>query len=96
MLADGSRADDEQAAAALGPKLAEDQAGFDGLAQADLVGQQDALAEGRFQGEQGGVNLVRVQVNGRVEQGSGEAVNIGRGPLKRQFVCEVAGVIRRR
>ena len=96
LLADGSGADDEQAAAALGPELAEDQAGFDGLAQADFVGQQDALAEGGFQGEQGGVNLVRVQVNGRVEQRGGEAINIGRGPLKRQFMCEIAGVIRRR
>ena len=92
LLTDGGGADDEQAAAPLGPELAENQAGLDSLAQADLVGQEDALAEGGIQGEQGGVNLVRVEINGGVEQRRGEAVRIGGGPLKRQFVGEILRV----
>ena len=67
-----------KAAAPFGPKLAENQTGFDGFAQADLVGQNHALAKGGFQGKQRGVNLVRIQVNGGVEQRCGEAVNVCR------------------
>src|ERR1017187_2122894 len=77
LRSDGCGANDQSSTAALGPKLAEN--------QADFV---------EFQGEQSGVNLARVCVNCRVEQQSGEAINIGRRPLKRQFVCDVAGVIR--
>jgi hypothetical protein len=43
---------DQPSTAALGPKLAEN--------QADFVGQQGIPAEGGVQGEQSGVNLMRV------------------------------------
>ena len=53
LLADGRRANHKQAAPPFGPKLAEDQRGFDGFAEADLIGQHDALAQRAISGRTG-------------------------------------------
>jgi hypothetical protein len=50
------------------PELAKYQTGFDGFPQANFVGQQDAFGEWRAEGEQGGFNLVRIEVNGCIEK----------------------------
>ncbi len=75
-LGDCGGANNEQPAAAFGPKLAENQTDFDDLAQTNFVAEEDAFAEGRFQGELGGVNLLPVQVNAGVAKGGGEPVNV--------------------
>jgi hypothetical protein len=67
-------ANDEQAAFFFRPELAEDEAGLDGFAQADLVGEKHAFDGGRTKKVEGGLDLVRVQVNGGVKKGSAELV----------------------
>ena len=58
----------------------------------NLVGQDDALRQGRLQGEQRCFDLMRVQVYGGVEQRHGQAVHAARGPT-RQVVSEILGVM---
>ena len=53
--------DDQNPPAAFGPLLRDDQAGFDGLAEPYLVGQQHALREGRLEGEQRRFDLMRMR-----------------------------------
>ena len=50
----------------LGPLLRQHEARLDGLAEADLVGEEHALAEGLSQREERGINLVRLEVDARV------------------------------
>ena len=71
LLPDGRRTDHEQTTLPLGPQLAEHQPCLDGLAEAHLVREQHALAQRRAEGEQRGVDLVWVQVNGGIEEGHG-------------------------
>jgi len=59
---------------ALGPLLRQDEACLDGLAKADFIGEQHALGQRRIEGEQGGVNLVGVQVNLSARDRTGEAL----------------------
>src|SRR5690606_7136615 len=61
------RTDDQQSSAALGPVLADDQGGFDGLAQTHLICQQDAFLQGVSKREKGCLDLVRVQIDASVE-----------------------------
>ena len=87
------RADNQQPPLFLGPELAQNQPGLDRLAQADLVGQQDALGDGRLKGEDGRVDLVRVEVHTGVEQRPRQPLNLPGPPLAGQFVGEVLGVV---
>jgi hypothetical protein len=52
----------------LSPQLAQDQTGFDCLAQADLIRKDHAAAEWRPKREAGCIDLVRVQIDGCVEE----------------------------
>ena len=72
LLAQVRGRDDEDAPLALRPFLREHEPGLDGLAEADLVGEQRALGEGRLEGEQRGVDLVRVQVDLRTGHSASE------------------------
>ena len=63
LLAQIGRRDDQDAPLALRPFLREDQARLDGLAETDLVGQQRALGERRLEGEQGGIDLMGIQID---------------------------------
>jgi len=51
----------------LSPKLAEHNAGFDGLPEPDLVSKKHALREWRSQSEERCFDLMRVEIHGRVE-----------------------------
>src|ERR1035438_9771595 len=51
LFAEVGRHDDEQVALALGPPLREEDAGFDGFAQADFVGENRAFGEWRAEGK---------------------------------------------
>jgi hypothetical protein len=68
LFAQGRGANHQQAATALGPELAQHQGGFDGLAQAHLIGEHHALAERIVEGEERGIDLMWVQVDTGIEQ----------------------------
>jgi hypothetical protein len=69
LLAEGGGKNEKDAAAALGPALGDDEGGLDGFAEADFVSKDDAFGEGGADGEEGGVDLVGVEV----DAGGGEA-----------------------
>ena len=70
LFAQVGRCDDKNAAFALCPVLQEDEAGFDGFAQPHFVGKDDAALKRVFAGKEGGFDLMRVEVNLRVQQRS--------------------------
>ena len=51
------------------------QIAFDGFAEADFVGEDDAFGDGGADGEEGGVDLVGVEVDAGGGEGLGEAVD---------------------
>ena len=56
--------------------------GLDGFSEADLVGKDRALGEGRFEREKRSLDLMRIEVHLRVEQCASELLGIGgRMPL---------------
>jgi len=55
-------------ALALSPELADDEARLDGLAQPDLIGENDPARQGRAESEQRGVEMVGVQVHRSPQQ----------------------------
>ena len=67
LFAQIGRHDDEDATLALGPALGDQQASFNGLAQANLVGQDHAFGKWIAGGEQRRVDLVRVQIHLRIQ-----------------------------
>lgn len=69
LLPDGGRANDDEPAFLFGPELAEDDSGFDGLAEADFIGEDDSFGEGRLEGKEGGFDLVGVEIDLGVEKG---------------------------
>jgi len=66
------RADDQQPAAALGPVLAKDQPRLDGLAQPDLVSEDHAPGKRGAEGEEGGLELMGIEIDVGVEEGVGD------------------------
>ena len=63
LLAQIGRRDHQNAPLAFGPSLRKHQSGLDGLAQADLVGQQGPFRERRIKREQGSFDLMGVQID---------------------------------
>ena len=92
LLAEIGGDNDEQFPFALCPFLREQNAGLDGLAQADLVGQDCASRQGGTEGEQGSVNLVGVQINLGIGERCREFLNAVRSAAFRQFVREILRV----
>ena len=79
----------------LGPFLRQHQPGLDGLAEADLVGQQRAFGERRAESEQRRVDLMRIQIDLRVDQRRRELLHAVGRAAARQLVGEVLGVVGR-
>ena len=75
LLAQVRRHDDEQLAPPFGPALRDDQTGLDGLAQTDLVGQDHAARKGIAAGEQRRLDLMRIQVHLRIDQGRSQRLH---------------------
>jgi len=94
LLADGGGADNQLLAPTLCPVLAEHQPRLDGLAQPHLVCQQNALRDRRADSEEGGLDLVGVQVNTGVKERPGQTLDAA-AATARQLVGEVSGVVRR-
>jgi hypothetical protein len=75
LLAEGGREDQQDAAAALGPTLRDDDGGLDGFAEPDLVGEDDALREGERKAKRAasiwcGLRSTRALAIGRVSLSS--------------------------
>jgi hypothetical protein len=52
--------------------LGDDESGFDGFAEADFVGEDDALGQWGANGEEGGVDLVGVEVDAGRRKAAGQ------------------------
>jgi len=63
LLAQVGGHDDQDAATALGPALRDDEAGLDGFSEPDLVREDDAARQRIAAGEEGRLDLMRVEVN---------------------------------
>jgi len=73
----------------LSPLLGEEDASFDGFAQADLIGENCPFGEGRPKGEERRFDLVRVEVDLRVCEGASKLLDgVGAGTL-----CELVGEV---
>jgi hypothetical protein len=72
--------------------LAQNNASLNGLAQTDLICQQNPFGQWRLQGKQCRLNLVRVQVNTGIEQGLGEPADIVGTVPPGQLVSKILGV----
>src|SRR5262249_49312796 len=94
LLAEDSGGDYEDAALVLGPELANDQGGLNGLAQANLVGEDGAAREGGGKGEEGGVELVGVEVHRGIEHRRADLGDAVGGAATGQLVSIVGSVIR--
>ncbi len=93
LLAQVGRRDDQDAPLALRPLLREHQARLDGFAQAHFVGQQRALRERRSESKQGSIDLMRIQIDLRVNERRSELLDAVRREAAGQLVGEVLGVV---
>ena len=73
--------------------LQDDQPGFDGFAEADFVGKDDAAREGIAAGEKRGINLVRVEVYLGINQGRGEGFDAVAGSAPGQLPGKVLALL---
>jgi len=79
LLAEIGRRDDQDPPLSLRPLLRQDQPRLDGLSEPHLVGQQRPLREGRPEREEGGVDLVGVQIHLRIHERSRQLLDAIRG-----------------
>jgi hypothetical protein len=93
LFPDGSRADHEQPPFALRPPLAKHDTGLDGLAEANFVRKDYALRKRGLERKHRGFDLMRIEINGSVEQGHGELIGRAGRSLPREIVREISGVI---
>ena len=95
LLAQVGRHDDQDVPAPLGPALRDHQAGLDRLAQPHLVGQDHALRQRVAEGEQRGLDLMRVQIDLRIHQRGGQQICGLTAPAHstRKLPCDVLAVV---
>lgn len=92
LLADGSRADHQEPALTLSPKLAQHDPRLNRLSEAHFVRQDHAFGERRLQGEQRCFDLVWVEIDRGVEEGHRQPVQSTGGP-PRQVVRVVLRMV---
>jgi hypothetical protein len=93
LLAKMCRGDDQHTALALGPFLGHDQACLDGFSQAHFVRQNGAFGQWGLERKEGGLDLMRVQVDLCIHQCTSELLKaIGSAALG-QLVGEIFGVV---
>jgi len=81
--------DDEDFVPPLCPALRDNQPRFDGFAEADFVGEDDAARERVTAGEECGIDLVRVEVYLGINQGRGEGFDAIAGGATGELPGEV-------
>ena len=86
--------DDEDFAPPLGAALCDDQPGFDGFAEADFIGKDDAAREGIAAGKECSIDLVRVEIHLRINQRRGEGFDAVAGGAAGQLPGEVLALLR--
>ena len=74
-------------------QLGDDDGGFDGFAEADFIGEDDAFRERRLDGEQGGIDLVGVEVHLGGGEGCRQALDSAAGAALGQEGGPVLAVI---
>ena len=74
LLAERCWANHQQLAFAFGPELAKDNPRLNGFAQAYFIGQDHSLRQWRVKREQGRLDLMRVQIDCRIEERHRQAV----------------------
>ncbi len=94
LFAERRRRDQQDQTLTLPPALRHDQRGLDRLAETHLIGEQDALGEGRAQGEQRRIHLVRVEIDARRGQRLRQALAF-RHALAGKEVGEILSLERR-
>lgn len=75
LLAQVGGDDDENPAPPFGPALRNDQARLDGLAEAHLVGKDDAARKWVAAGEEGSIDLMRVEIDLGIDQRRGQRLH---------------------
>ena len=93
LLPQVGRHDHEEAALALGPLLGKEQPRFDGLPEPHLIGEDRPLRERALEGEEGGFDLMRVEIHLRVGEHRGQFLDAIRGAAPSQLVGEVLRVV---
>ena len=85
LAAERGGSDNQDAAPVLGPKLADDDSGLDGLAQSHFVGQDHALGEWGLKRKKGRHHLMGVQVDTCLGQDTCQLVVVRTAPVARQL-----------
>src|SRR5579871_1395834 len=98
LLPQARRDNDENLSFAFRPSLGQQDSGFDGLAQPNFVGKDGPLRKWGSESEQGGFDLMGVQVNLSVSKGSGKLLHAVRGApfrkLERKILCVICSTHR--
>lgn len=63
LLTEVRRDDDQNLALPFGPFLGKNETRLDGLAETDFIGEQGTFGEGRVEGKQSRIHLMRVQID---------------------------------
>ena len=95
LLAQRRRHNTEYTVRLLGPELANDKAGLDGLAKPHFVGKDGASRQRRAKGKEGGIDLVRIEINSGVAEGVYELLGPVRRKTLRELVSQILGMIMR-
>jgi hypothetical protein len=87
------RRDDKNAAFALRPFLGEHEAGFNGLSQSYLVGQDGGLRKRRLERKKSRLDLVGIEIDLRIQQCAGKLRGVSYRSLPGQLVSKELCVI---
>lgn len=88
LLAQIGRSDHQQAALPFRPLLRQQQSGFNGLPEPDFVGENRPVRKRILESEQGGFDLMRVQIDLGIGQRPGKLFDAVGRTLFGQIVCE--------
>jgi hypothetical protein len=83
LFAQAGRRDNEDSPLPFRPLLRDDQARLNGLAQANLIGEQRAFGQRRLEGKERDFNLVGVEIHLRIHKRTGQLLHAIRGAALR-------------
>ncbi|MCP9451828.1 MAG: hypothetical protein NNA23_03990 [Nitrospira sp.] len=93
LLAQVGGKDDQEAPLPLGPLPGDQSSGLNRFTKAHFVGKGGPLREGTAEGEQRGLDLVRIEVNLRIGEYGGKLLHAIGGATPGQFVSQVFRVV---
>jgi hypothetical protein len=80
--------DDEDVPLPFSPFLREHESGFNGLTESNLIGEERAFRKRRPKSEQGRFDLMRIQINLGIDEGTSELFDAVGGTSFGEFMCE--------